>query len=54
MILLGHSVVIFCTFIVFFAFRELCRVQGEDKFRDLFFKTGSAKPDLSSRQAKKV
>ena len=37
--LLGRSVVIFCTFIPLFAFRELRRVLGEDKFRDLFFRT---------------
>jgi hypothetical protein len=37
--LLARSVVIFCTFIPLFAFRELRRVLGEDKFRDLFFRT---------------
>lgn len=33
--LLARSLIIFCTFIPFFAFRELSRVLGEDKFRDL-------------------
>jgi hypothetical protein len=37
--LLGRSVVVFCTFIPLFAFRELRRVLGPDKFRDLFFRT---------------
>jgi hypothetical protein len=31
--LLARSVVIFCTFIPFFAFRELGRILGQDKFR---------------------
>ena len=45
--LLARTIVIFCTFIPFFAFRELRRVLGEDKFRDLFFRTGAiAKPSL--------
>jgi hypothetical protein len=44
--LLGRSVVIFCTFICFFAFRELRRVLGEEKFRDLFFKT---RPEADTR-----
>jgi hypothetical protein len=38
--LLARSVVIFSTFLPLFAFRELQRIMGEDKFRDLFFKTG--------------
>jgi hypothetical protein len=51
--LLGRTVVIFCTFICFFAFRELRRVLGEEKFHDLFFKTGSARSDLyGSRENK--
>jgi hypothetical protein len=33
--LLARSLIIFCTFIPFFAFREFNRVLGEDKFRDL-------------------
>jgi len=48
---LGRSLVIFCTFIPFFAFRELRRVLGEGKFHDLFFRTGAtAKSDVSSRK----
>jgi hypothetical protein len=47
--LLARSVIIFCTFIPFFAFRELGRVLGQDKFRALFLRTGAApKSDLSS------
>ena len=38
---LGRSVVIFCAFIPLFAFRELRRVMGEDKFLDLFFRIGA-------------
>src|SRR5260370_2443889 len=39
--LLGRSLVVFCTFIPLFAFRELQRVLGEEKFRALFFGTGT-------------
>jgi hypothetical protein len=39
--LLGRSLVVFCTFIPFFAFRELRRVLGEDKFNALFFRAGA-------------
>jgi hypothetical protein len=46
--LLARSVVIFLTFIPFFAFRELGRVLGQDKFRALVFGTGTAKSDPSS------
>jgi hypothetical protein len=38
--LLGRSLVVFCTFIPLFAFREFRRVMGEDKFRTLVFGTG--------------
>src|SRR5580658_2952216 len=38
--LLARSVVIFCAFLPLFAFRELRRVLGEEKFRSLFFRTG--------------
>jgi len=38
--LLGRSLVVFCTFVPFFAFRELRRVLGEDKFHNLFFSHG--------------
>jgi hypothetical protein len=37
--LLARSVIIFLTFILFFAFRELGRVMGPDKLRDMFFRT---------------
>src|SRR5208282_3752794 len=39
--LLGRSLVVFCTFIPLFAFRELQRVLGEENFRALFFRTGT-------------
>ena len=39
--LLARSVIIFLTFIPFFAFRELERVMGPDKLRDVFFRTGA-------------
>lgn len=35
--LAARSVVVFCTFIPLFAFRELRRVMGEDEFRTLIF-----------------
>jgi len=48
--LLGRSLVVFCTFITLFAFRELQRVLGEDNFRALFFRTGAtAKSELPDR-----
>jgi hypothetical protein len=40
-ILACRSLVVFCTFIPLFAFRELQRVLGEDNFRSLFFRTGA-------------
>jgi hypothetical protein len=43
--LLTRSMVIFCTFIPFFAFRELARVLGPEKLRSLFFASrGTPKP----------
>jgi hypothetical protein len=39
--LLCRSLVVFCTFIPLFAFRELQRVLGEEDFRALFFRTGT-------------
>ena len=46
--LLGRSLVVFCTFIPLFAFRELQRVLGEESFRALFFRAGAqAKSDLT-------
>ena len=48
--LLARSVVVFCTFVPLFGFRELRRVLGEDDFQSLFFKTGTAaKSDFSGR-----
>jgi hypothetical protein len=48
--LLGRSLVIFCTFITLFAFRELRRSLGEEKFHALVFGSGEAgKPDLPAR-----
>jgi hypothetical protein len=46
--LLGRSLVVFCTFIPLFAFRELQRVLGEEKFRALFLGTGTP-PKSGSR-----
>jgi hypothetical protein len=40
-IFICRSLVVFCTFIPLFAFRELQRVLGEDKFRALFFRSGT-------------
>jgi hypothetical protein len=40
--LLARTVIIFCTFIPLFAFRELRRVMGQDNFRALFFRSTSA------------
>ena len=40
--LLGRSVVVFCTFIPLFAFREFRRVMGEEKFNALLFKSSVA------------
>jgi hypothetical protein len=40
--LLARSIVIFCTLIPFFAFRELARVLGPEKLRALFFISGAA------------
>jgi hypothetical protein len=48
--LLARSVIIFCTFIPFFAFRELGRVLGPDKFRAMFLRTGAV-PNPSNEQA---
>jgi hypothetical protein len=33
----SRSIVVFCTFVPLFAFRELARVLGEEEFRRLFF-----------------
>lgn len=42
--LAGRCIVVFCTFIPLFAFREFRRVLGEDKFHSLLFKSGVASP----------
>jgi hypothetical protein len=47
--LLARSVVPFCAFLPLFAFRELRRVLGEDKFRSLFFRTGETAKTNSDR-----
>src|SRR5258706_12371925 len=39
--LLARTVIIFSVFIPLFAFRELRRGMGEDKFRELFFRMGA-------------
>jgi hypothetical protein len=39
--LLARSLVIFCTFMPFFAFRELARVIGPERFRGLFLRGGA-------------
>ncbi len=40
--LMGRGVIVFCTFLPLFAFRELRRVLGEKRFLDLFFRTGAS------------
>jgi len=46
--LFAHCLVVFFAFIPFFAFRELERVLGEGKIRDLFLRTtSSVERDLS-------
>ncbi len=40
--LLARTVVVICTFIPLFAFRELGRVMGRDKLRSLFFRSASS------------
>jgi hypothetical protein len=47
--LLSRSVIVFCTFIPLFAFREMQRVLGEEQFRALLFRGREApKSDLPS------
>jgi FtsH-binding integral membrane protein len=51
--LLARTIIIFSIFVPFFAFRELRRVIGEDKFRDLFFRMGApAKPEAPVEASK--
>jgi hypothetical protein len=45
--LLGRALVVFCTFIPLFGFRELRRVMGEEEFRALLFRSReTGNPDL--------
>lgn len=47
--LLGRALVVFCTFIPLFGFRELRRVMGEEEFRALLFGSRETRnPDLST------
>jgi hypothetical protein len=46
--LLARSVVVFCTFIPLFGFREMRRVLGEDKFRTLLFHDGTTQESNQS------
>jgi hypothetical protein len=48
--LLGRSLVVFCTFITLFGFREFRRVLGEEKFHAMVFGRGTTGPlDLPSQ-----
>lgn len=51
--ILGRGLVVFCTFLPLFAFRELRRVLGEKRFVDLLFRSGAAREaeDEHARQA---
>ena len=40
--LIGRGVVVFCTFLPLFAFREARRVLGEERFKELFFRSGAS------------
>jgi len=40
--LLGRSLVVFCTFVTLFGFREFRRVLGEEKFQAMLFGSGEA------------
>jgi hypothetical protein len=54
-LLLSHCVIVFCTFIPLFAFRELRRVLGEESFRALVFRTGAvSKSELGAPTAPSV
>jgi hypothetical protein len=55
--LLGRGLVIFCTFITLFGFREFSRVLGEEKFQAMLFgsgKAGSVNPHASERADESV
>jgi len=48
--LLGRALVVFCTFIPLFGFRELRRVLGEEEFHALLFRSReTGKPDLPTQ-----
>jgi hypothetical protein len=48
--LIARSIIVFCTFLPLFAFRELHRVLGPEKLHALFFTPGAgAHPDLATR-----
>jgi hypothetical protein len=49
--MLAESMVLFFVFIPFFAFRELGRVLGEERMRDLFFKRRAPGSDPSDSRA---
>jgi len=40
--LVGRYVIVYCTFLPLFAFREARRVLGEHRFADLFFRSGAS------------
>jgi hypothetical protein len=47
---LCRTLIVFCTFIPLFAFRELRRVLGEENFHNLFFRTGGVSvPELPGK-----
>ena len=51
--MIARTIIIFSIFVPFFAFRELRRVIGEDKFRDLFFRMREpAKPEAPVEASK--
>ena len=39
--LLGRTIVVFCTFVPLFAFREVRRIMGDEKFRSMVFRAES-------------
>lgn len=43
-LLIGRTILVFCTFIPLFAFLELRRILGGQQFHTLFFKPGDANP----------
>ena len=49
--LVSRCIIVFCTFVPLFAFRELMRVMGEDEFRRLFFHARSDQPSAPVSEA---